>query len=297
MRNHFAILMLALCTGCAKDPLPCPSNCSTSDFPSDKRILIIGLDGCRTDALQLAATPTLDELAATGKLYVNVERGPHTVSAPGWSAILTGVWSDKHGVTDNSYDGSDFQHFPDLYTRLRSIFSCSHLYYANSHPIVSKGMLHLADHGLVTDDDEMAAQEAVRMLSQCQPDVLFVHLDNIDAAGHSTGFSPYNDEYVNAIIQTDSRVGTIVRKFEEVYANHQRLVLIATDHGGEGTSHGGKDDDPNVTKVFLFGNTNAAFSWKDSVAEVVDVIPTVMQFLNVPVDTTWALDGKGLLAQ
>ena len=30
-------------------------------------------------------------------------QGNDTISGPGWSSILTGVWADKHGVLDNDF--------------------------------------------------------------------------------------------------------------------------------------------------------------------------------------------------
>jgi predicted AlkP superfamily pyrophosphatase or phosphodiesterase len=239
----------------------------------------------------------MDALIVSGKRYIGVERGPHTVSAPGWTAILTGVWSDKHGVTDNSYEGSNLGSYPDLFTRLRNTYSCARLCYSNSHPIVSTGLLSAADQGTVTNDDERALQEALRLLDQCKPDVLFVHLDDIDAAGHDSGFSPDNPDYIEHISDADRQVGMIVQAFEATYPEHQRLIVLATDHGGEGKSHGGKDNNPNVTKVFLMFSCNNSLAWKDTMAEVVDVVPTVFRFLNTPVDTVWELDGKDLFEE
>jgi len=75
----------------------------------DKKLLFIGIDGCRSDALTLAETPNIDELIDKG-LYIKDAlcsiKGHPTVSGPGWSTMLTGVWYDKHGVIDNSFNGS-----------------------------------------------------------------------------------------------------------------------------------------------------------------------------------------------
>lgn len=294
MRNHFAILMLALCTGCAKDPLPCPSNCSNSDFPSDKRILIIGLDGCRTDAFQRANTPNMDSLAMAGHLYTDVNRGPHTVSAPGWTALLTGVWSNKHGVTSNSYSNSNFESYPDLFSRLKQRFPCKRMYFANSHPIVSEGMLGTADDGVVTGDDAEATSDAAEQLMMCRPDIMFVHLNDIDHEGHDTDFEPDNERYIAEIEDCDRQIGVIINAFRKAFPMQEHLVFVTTDHGGAGGGHSGKDHDPNVTHVFMIGSSNATVTWKDTLAEQVDLYPSVLQFLEIPIDSSWTLDGKSL---
>ena len=79
------------------------------------KVLVIGLDGCRPDALDVANTPYIDSLIENGAYAVG--RGnPRSSSGPCWSSILCGVWSDKHGVTDNSFSGSNYGEYPDFLT-------------------------------------------------------------------------------------------------------------------------------------------------------------------------------------
>ena len=81
----------------------------------EKKILFIGLDGCRADALNVANTPNMDELIENGLFIDNALcsiNGQPTVSGPGWSSMITGVWYDKHGVSDNSFSGSNFNQYP-----------------------------------------------------------------------------------------------------------------------------------------------------------------------------------------
>ena len=70
------------------------------------KTLVIGLDGASFDFLAPADMPNLDALRAEGmtaasNLYAAPMAG--TVSGPGWSTIATGVWPDKHRVTDNNF--------------------------------------------------------------------------------------------------------------------------------------------------------------------------------------------------
>ena len=295
MKNLRFIALFATLFGCQQDRLPCPYSCDDNGSEPDKRVLIIGLDGCRTDAFQLAHTPVMDSLAAAGHVYTGVDRGPHTVSAPGWAALLTGVWSNKHGVTSNSYANADFGAYPDLFTRLKQSFACKRMYYANSHPIVSEGMLRQADHGVVTGNDKEATAEAIEQIRMCRPDVMFVHLNDIDREGHDTDFEPDNGKYIAEIEDCDRQIGQILAAFRATFPDQEHLVFVTTDHGGEGGGHSNRDDDPNVTHVFMIGSTNGTFRWKDTVATQVDLYPSVLQFLDVPVSPDWELDGRSLL--
>ena len=77
-----------------------------------KKVLLIGIDGCRADALELANTPTIDYLISNGIYSPDALNDDITISGPGWSAILCGVWSDKHLSVDNSFVGTDYTNYP-----------------------------------------------------------------------------------------------------------------------------------------------------------------------------------------
>ena len=59
------------------------------------------------------------------------------------------------------------------------------------------------------------------------------------------------------------------------------LVCIISDHGGEGTSHGGFPDDEDVRHTIMFMNSpNEQFQhWHTS--SQADLAPTVLDFLGI----------------
>src|ERR1700723_2423344 len=85
------------------------------------RVLFIGIDGCRFDALEAANAPNLDALRADGcfsrhtLIQGSRYHGSDTVSGPGWSSLLTGVWADKHGVQNNRFAGRKYDRFPHFF--------------------------------------------------------------------------------------------------------------------------------------------------------------------------------------
>src|SRR6185295_15624785 len=91
---------------------------SFADEPKVKKVLYIGIDGTRFDAIEKANTPNLDGLIADGihsptcLILGERYRKNDTVSGPGWSSILTGVWADKHGVQNNTFTGMNYGEFP-----------------------------------------------------------------------------------------------------------------------------------------------------------------------------------------
>ncbi len=218
---------------------------SLSAFATQNRkVLVIGIDGCRSDALQQANTPHLDSLIATGLFTYDAWHCGITVSGPSWSTIMTGVWWNKHGVTSNTYTGSHFDnypYFPKLAKSVKPALKCVQVveWAPMSDNVYNDGW----DSKLKTPDGDGASTAAVAatQLADDNLDCMFVYFDAVDLTGHSSGFSPTNPSYIQAIENVDDKVGIVLNALysRPNYANEDWLVLVTTDHGGLGTGHGG----------------------------------------------------------
>src|SRR5262249_2591466 len=161
-----------------------------------KRVLIVGIDGCRPDALLAAKAPNLHGLIRDGAFSGKAQTGAATISGPGWSSMLTGVWADKHGVIDNSFKKSSYDRYPHFFRKLKEArpktFTAS---VVNWEPIHSK-IVSAAAHSAHEKNDDLVAEHACRLLTEQNPDVLFLQLDEVDGAGHKHGFSPKVPAYL-----------------------------------------------------------------------------------------------------
>lgn len=213
----------------------------------EKKVLFIGVDGVRSDALQQANTPTWDSLTSVGLYTYTSWHVDITVSGPSWSNMLTGVWSDKHGVTNNSYTGSHFDQYPyfvhhakEHLPNLKAIEVSS---WTPMCDVSVGGAVYNAmwDASLNPPTDDAVEAVAITQLLDPDLDVLFIHIDDVDAQGHGNGFSPTVAAYMNQIEYVDGQIRRILNalKNRANYANEDWLVLMTTDHGGIGTGHGG----------------------------------------------------------
>src|SRR5882672_3972838 len=84
-----------------------------------KKVLIIGIDGCRPDALLAAKAPHLHALIKNGAFSDKAQTGDMTASGSGWGSLLTGVWREKHGVRGNDFKLSNFTEYPHLLARVK----------------------------------------------------------------------------------------------------------------------------------------------------------------------------------
>jgi len=221
---------------------------SFSFASQNRKVLIIGIDGTRSDAFQQANTPNIDALLANSLYTYDSWHTGITWSGPSWSTILTGVNWNKHGVTDNGFSGSHFDVYPPLPTLAKQIkpnLNCSIV--AEWNPLIDNITNAEWNHAVKTVDESNwpTADSAVIELQNPDIDLLFAYFDKVDMAGHYTTFSPSNPIYVSAIQSVDSAVGKVLNALyaRPNYSSENWLILLVTDHGGTGFMHGGNSNE------------------------------------------------------
>lgn len=288
----------------------CSTAATLADEPA-RKVLLIGIDGCRTDALQAAKAPNLHRLIDTGAFSTNTsilgprETGSDTVSGPGWSSIFTGVWADKHGVKDNEFAGKNYARYPHFFSRLRQVRpNAETASFADWGPIHEHILAAAAVTGGMAETgkgpeawaaaDVKVVEDATRYLRARNPDAVCVYLGQVDETGHAKGFHPTVPEYVAAIERVDGLVGQLLTAIDSrpAAADEEWLVIVTTDHGGRGTGHGDGHDVEEIRRVFLIASGPGV---KDPgptrQTYLVDAVPTALAWLRVPIDPKWELDG------
>ncbi len=286
----------------------------SSAEPPARKVLYIGIDGTRFDAVEKADSPNLDSLVKEGiysdhclilgKRYQKND----TISGPGWSSILCGVWADKHGVHDNSFAGAKYAEFPHLFARLKEVRpdakTVSLVTWEPIHKlIVSQADISISyeqkEHAVADYDryDAQATVEAVKQLGESNPDLLFLYLGQVDVAGHAHGFHPTVPEYIAAIERADKLVGKAVAavKARRTYSAEDWLVVVTSDHGGKGTGHGGGHQTPEILNSFLIVSGAAAKRGQfEEQVYLVDAPVTALAHLGVKAKEEWKLDGRAV---
>lgn len=261
-----------------------------------RKVLFVGWDGVRTDALLAANTPCMDSLLIHSYYNWSTDRGEHTVSVPGWSTILHGVWPAKHGLSDNTFKSYNYKNFADIFTLAKQIKpNLSVATLSNWDDFLR--ITEKEDYSQRFDSDRELKDDAIRLLNSCTPDIMVLHFDNPDAFGHDSGFSPTNQAYLDAITISDAYLSEIMMNIEqrETMFNEEWLVVISTDHGGEGTGHGNQyslEQTRFVWSVLRRPDLNSAI--EIPVVNSVDLLPTMLNWLNIPIQASWNLDGNVL---
>ncbi|MBP1999640.1 hypothetical protein J2Z69_000659 [Paenibacillus shirakamiensis] len=263
---------------------------------SKRKVLVIGIDGTRPDAIQAADAPNIDALAAGGAYSWNAQANTnYTWSATGWSTMHTGVWYTKHGVKDNTWAGSQFGTYPSLMKRAEQYKPTLNTASIVNWAPINTNLVDGIDQEINAASDADVTSSTVNLIKNGNPDFTFIDFDGVDEAGHSYGFSPIISQYKNAIHTVDGQIGTILSaiKSRSTYNQEEWLILLSTDHGGKLTGHGGNSAEertifyiangPGTTKGQLTGTVNQA-----------DVMVTALNYLGVPISSAWNLDGKSV---
>ena len=167
------------------------------------------------------------------------------------------------------------------------------------HPLVTQ-IIDVEDPNTLTasylanNDSDMAAQAVDWILSKTY-DFIFVDFDKVDSTGHGFGFDGYLSWYQDALINTDKMIGNLLDAILSVSSGEEWLIVLTSDHGGEGTGHGGTNDYNRRVPFMVASNSPRVHIGRaphDDPGSQMDVLPTVMHFLGgesaIPAD----LDGQ-----
>ena len=270
--------------------------------------LVIAVDGLRGDALAAAETPNLDAILLGGwqEDYAAGYTGDAlaltdaaTLSGPNHWDIMTGATGRQHGVTGNDDVGEgDGDSFPHYLTRLESDEPSRGTAYLFTWPL--DALVPCEADIVQAGQDDLNAAFAADLLSSnfeserwpagSDVDALFVFLDEVDGAGHALGFDPKSAGYVEAIETVDEQVGWMLDAIagRPSFETEAWQIVVTTDHGGLGMSHGGESEDELRIPFGVTTRSDTGVELPDGEpggagTRNIDVAPTVLQHFEVAV--------------
>jgi predicted AlkP superfamily pyrophosphatase or phosphodiesterase len=255
-------------------------------------VIIISIDGLRPDAWEESDTPILDALRAKGAYTAEAQTILPSVTLIAHASMLSGMSPEKHGIDWNDHD-------PDRgHINGPTLFSLAHQAGLSTAMVVGKPKFaHLVLPGSVDNYDyagfidRQVVDHALTVIQSGLPDLLFIHLPDVDSVGHATGWM--SSGQLTVISETDSLVGEIVAELEAGGYLEQTLLIITADHGGIDKTHGGDSPEEMTIPWLAVGpGVPAGLTLKSEIV-VYDTAATALYALNLPVPAIW--DGQPVL--
>jgi len=255
-----------------------------------RHVVLITIDGLRPDALAAANAPNLAALRQAGAFSAAAKAVLPSVTLVNHASILGGMSPAKHGITWN-----DDKHPADAIITGPTLFSVAHEAGLSTAMVVGKKKFrHLVIPGTVDQYvyagylDAQVAGKAIEIINAGLPNVLFIHLPNVDSAGHLTGWMSAGQ--LLAVAGADTEIGKIVAALKANNYWDTTLLLITADHGGSDKAHGSAS--PEDTTVPWLAVGPGVPAGKTLVTPIVayDTAATALFALKLPIPPGW--DGK-----
>lgn len=251
--------------------------------PLTRRVVFVLIDALREDtSLNPEVMPFLNELRQQGA-WATMHSQPPSYSAPGYSVLFVGAWP---GVSDGPAMNLDYEEIP-TWTQ-DDLASAVHR--AGQQTAISafnwfERMIpqNAVDASFYTAGEDQAADRevvnaALSWLRDGDYPFIFVHLDQVDYAGHYEG-GPQDPRWDAAARRADD----LLREIAATLDLSQDTLFVASDHGQiDAGGHGGQDPLVLVEPFVLVGAGVVPGHYGD--VDMVDVAPTLAALLgaNIP---------------
>lgn len=214
---------------------------------AEPRVIVIGVDGLSVDGVVNAGGPALRELMARGAWSLEARGVMPTLSSPNWMSMITASGPEQHGITSNGYlkrmqeivpaCQDESGGFPNIFGALRAQRPSSRIAIFHDWPgfanLVERGVPDVMEH---QSGPQRTTRAAIEYWKRYHPELLFIHLDNVDHAGHHAGWS--SREYYRAVEEADRQIGAVLDMLREAGELGSTFMLVTSDHGGKGHHHG-----------------------------------------------------------
>lgn len=259
MKTQFLIAvtcLAVLATGC----------CADKPQPKAGHVVFVGIDGlaswCLEQALDGTATlsgeaveiPHIRQMMEGGAYTLRKRSVMPSASAINWASIFNGVPTEMHGY--NAWNSRE-PAIPAAETGINGMPTTVYTLLRAQRPEAVSGAQYNWD-GIGYVIDTLAASwhrfdptvhrdpaytsaaytaRALEYLASAQPAFFTLYYDELDAAGHGTGWG--SDTYYSVLEELDACIGQLMDGLREAGIWDDTLLVLSSDHGGKDRGHGG----------------------------------------------------------
>jgi predicted AlkP superfamily pyrophosphatase or phosphodiesterase len=294
-RTAFGLgLLTAALAACARPVVEPPSSARATAGRLTDHVVVISVDGLRPDAIERFGAATLQRLMREGAYAPDAQTILPSSTLPSHTSMLTGVEPTVHGILWNSYRVAErgYVAVPTVFGLARGAGFRTAAFFEKSklHHIHPPGTI---DHVGSFDkrlpwrrSGHRTARAVGEYLATNRPNLVFIHLADVDFAGHLFGWM--GRLYGRTVRDVDSAVATLIAHADMHLGRGRYTVIVTADHGGHGRRHGTERPDDTTIPWIIWGRGVRPGTRLSSGVRTTDTAATVLWLLGVAVPETWS---------
>jgi len=240
--------LLTLLSGCTQDP----ASEIAAGVPLENTVILISIDGLRSDYIDWYETPNMDRLIADGA-HANEGMKPVYPSKtfPNHYSIVTGLYPSNHGIVSNSmYDDEMDDTFaisdreaienPQWWSEGEPIWtavqkqgghSATYFWVGSETPFdgIRPDFWYPYDGSVPAEDRVDQVLTWLDMPENERPRFISAYFSSVDGAGHAYG--PENELTGQAVTEIDTVIGRLIAGLEDRDIYNSVNIIIVADHG------------------------------------------------------------------
>ncbi len=304
--------------------LPSASGNESQDLATTN-LLLITVDTLRADAIsytgrKLGQTPTIDRLAANGRVFVNT-RAHSVTTLPSHASILTGLYPYEHGARENG--GFKLDPAPATLATLARSVGYRTAAFVGAFPLDSRFGL---DRGFEVYDDDFPARGVDRVMQQIggyserpattvverawawweehrgQRRFLWIHLydPHVPYEPPEPYLSRFRGRpYIGEVAAVDGALAPVLERFLDG-KEEPTLIVLTSDHGEALGSHGERTHglfayEATLRVPLILWGRGVDQGIDRTPSRLVDLLPTIASIVSIEVPK--GLPGRSLLGK
>jgi predicted AlkP superfamily pyrophosphatase or phosphodiesterase len=293
-----ALLSAAIGAGCARPHyvMAPPQEVSVTDWRADRltaHVMLVSIDGLRPDAIGTFPSPTLQRLIREGSYTLAASTITPSKTLPSHTSMLTGLPPERHGVLWNTVASADTDliELPTVFGIARSHGYRTAAFFSKPkfQPLQQPGTLDYsqAPGGWFGGwSSSRTVSDVEEHLATSRPNLMFVHLSDVDRAGHSSGWM--SRAYGHAVARVDSAIERLLSAADGAFGEGNYTVIVTADHGGHEFDHGSDDPRDVLIPWIAWGRGVSVGPLRDIAVQTMDTASTVLWLLGVAEPQGWA---------
>jgi len=252
-------------------------------------LILISIDGLRPDAIDAAGCQNIQELIETGSFTLQARTVMPSVTLPCHTSMFRGADVERHGITTNT--------FIPLARPVPSVIDVANDSELNCGMFYNWGPLrdlagpeslkasYFERDAHRPEGDRRVMAHAARYIPELRLDFSFVYFGWTDECGHMHGWM--SPEYLDAVKNADECVGELLAEVRR--QGMDPWVLLLSDHGGHGRSHG-TDCDEDMTIPWILNGPGIRHQELGFPVSIIDTCTTIAELLGLKRHMYW--EGK-----